>query len=392
MRRLLFSIAILAMIGVVTGTAYAQDQGLDSTDEFGQFRQTLKAAQKKNSNLPGAVKAGKKTPSLPAGVHSAGSQKAPEGALSQLDASNPLGVGGALPLGKPLDDNALQPSTPEEMQQMLDQRAESTKKKIQEQTFEMALKQLLPMSPEEIRKTLEKFRISREAAETPITVPEPRQEVKTASLDPSDAPLVIRTAPNVVTTVTILDATGAPWPIQDMSWAGNFAIYPPEQGGDMFRISPKSAHGVGNLSIRLVDMITPLTMRIETGLDWVHYRLDVRVPKSGPLAKAPLIQYGGLQTVAGKDDQLVGVLDGTPPDGAEKLKVDGVDGRTTAWKLSGKTYLRTPLTLLSPGWDSSVSSADGMNVYTLNNAPLVLLSDGGRMVKAHIVSDEEVTP
>ncbi|MBI1215652.1 MAG: type IV secretion protein DotH [Alphaproteobacteria bacterium] len=375
MRRLLFGIAVVAMISVVTMAAYAQEQGGLGEDEFGQFRQQLRAV--KNSNLPSVAK---KKLGLPAG--------APNNADK-----GPLGVAGALPLGKPLDNNAMdEPQTPEELQAQIDAKNEAQKKKLEQQTFDMALKQLLPMSPEEIRKTLDQFRISREAAETAITIPEPKQEVKTASLDPSDPPLVIRTAPNVVTTVTILDASGQPWPIQDMSWAGKFHITPPEQGGDMFRITPQSAHGVGNLSIRLVDMITPLTMRIETGLDWVHYRLDVRIPKSGPLAKAPLIQYGGLKTTAGQDDQLVGILDGTPPDGAEKLMVNGVDGRTTAWMLSGKTYLRTPLTLLSPGWDSSVSSADGMNVYTLNNAPLVLLSDGGRMVRAHIVSDEEVTP
>ena len=51
----------------------------------------------------------------------------------------------------------------------------------------------------------------------------------------------------------------------------------------------------------------------------------------------------------------------------------------------------TPLTLLSPSWDSSVTSADGMNVYTLNDTPVVLLSDEGRMVRAHITADE-VTP
>ena len=73
-------------------------------------------------------------------------------------------------------------------------------------------------------------------------------------------------------------------------------------------------------------------------------------------------------------------------------KVEGVDGRTSAYLMSGRVYLRTPLTLLSPGWDSSVSSADGVNVYAFNNAPVVLLSDEGRMVKAHIQSDEVTTP
>ena len=118
----------------------------------------------------------------------------------------------------------------------------------------------------------------------------------------------------------------------------------------------------------------------------------LRQLRPGPLAKTPLIQYGGLKAVAGRDDNMTGFLDGTPPKHAVRLKVTGADGRTTAWKVSEQMYLRMPLTLLSPGWDSSVSSADGMNVYALNHAPVILLSDEGRMVRAQIVADEVTTP
>jgi intracellular multiplication protein IcmK len=52
-------------------------------------------------------------------------------------------------------------------------------------------------------------------------------------------------------------------------------------------------------------------------------------------------------------------------------------------------YIRTPLTLLSPGWDQSVSSADGMHVYAMAFAPVVLLSDDGRMMRAYISRREE---
>jgi intracellular multiplication protein IcmK len=145
------------------------------------------------------------------------------------------------------------------------------------------------------------------------------------------------------------------------------------------------------MSIRLVDLITPITFTLTAGLEEVYYRFDARIPKQGPLAKTPLIEYGGLKTAVGADENLVQILDGTPPGISEKLKVEGVDGRTNVWRVSGRIYLRTPLTLLSPTWDSSVTSADGMNVYTLNDTPVILLSDEGRMVRAHIAADE-VTP
>lgn len=383
MGRLLFCTVVLAIISLHT-PAFAQDKGLD---EFEAFRNKL------NANKGPAAGGG--APSKGGGVVSPDDEEE-DASLDPIAGSNanpgmglPVAGGAATPATG--GGYGATPQTPEELQAMMEQEQEDARKKVEEQTFNQALKQLLPLQPNQIRKTLETFRMSREAAETPITVPEPKLEVQTASLDPSGSPIVIKVAPGNVTSVTILDATGAPWPIQDMVTAGPFSIMAPEEGGNVLRITPATAHGVGNISMRLVDMITPITFRVQTGMDWVHYRLDVRIPKPGPLAKTPIIEYGGLKAVAGKDEQMVGVLDGTPPTDAEKLVVEGVDGRTTAWGVDGRTYLRTPLTLLSPGWDASVTSADGMNVYALGRAPVVLLSDEGRMVKAHIIPSEDLT-
>ena len=58
--------------------------------------------------------------------------------------------------------------------------------------------------------------------------------------------------------------------------------------------------------------------------------------------------------------------------------------------MGGTTYVRTPLTLLSPAWQSSVSSADGMNVYALTNAPVLLLSDGGEFQRAILKEKEDL--
>jgi len=69
--------------------------------------------------------------------------------------------------------------------------------------------------------------------------------------------------------------------------------------------------------------------------------------------------------------------------------VSGVDSRTAVYRANGVTYLRTPLTLLSPGWSASVKSADGTTVYVVNNSPVFLLSDRGQMVRA-VVQEQKV--
>lgn len=299
---------------------------------------------------------------------------------------NPLGVAADLPVSGnlPATANALG-ATPEEVAAQLSMDAEAQKEKLKQDLFKSALKQLLPLDPPQIRSTLETFKESREAAETPIFDPEPKTVVETVSLDPMAPPPVLLTAPGHVTTLSILDQTGSPWAIQDISFAGKFDVTVPEEGGHVLRVVPSSAHGSGNISIRLVDLITPITFTLRTGLNEVHYRFDARIPKQGPLAKTPLIEFGGLKASAGADGNLVNVLDGTTGTDGTALKLDGVDGRTTAFLIDGQMYLRTPLTLLSPAWDSSASSADGMNVYTLSESPVIILSDRGQMVKAHIV-------
>ena len=304
------------------------------------------------------------------------------------NAPNPLGPAGQLPLTAPNGAIATQ-QTPEELQAQLEAEAAEQEKKVKKQIFDSSLESLLPLTPDQTRDVLHSFKESREAAETPIAVPEAKTTVENVSLDPSVAPLTIHTSPGYVTTVTILDMTGAPWAIQDVSWAGKFDVTTPEEGGHVIRITPQSAHGVGNISIRLVDLITPITFSIATGLETVDYRFDARIPKPGPLAKTPLMEYGGLKSVAGGDENLMRVLDGTAVSNAQKLTLDGPDGATSAYRIDDVIYLRTPLTLLSPAWQTSATSADGMNVYTLKASPVILLSDHGRMVKAKIKNTED---
>lgn len=258
---------------------------------------------------------------------------------------------------------------------------------IRDEAFEAAADGMFPLSAHEIREILRRYDETRRAVETPhYDLPSPEVKVENISLDPGVTPPIINTAVGHVTTLTMLDVTGAPWPIQDVSWAGDFEVVEPEEGGHIIRITPMANFAYGNISMRLLTLKTPVTFTLRTARDMVQYRLDARVPEYGPMATAPIIQ-GTNHTVAG-DKVLTQILDGRTPDGAERLDVSGVDGRTTAIVMGGTTYLRTPLTLLSPAWDSSVKSADGMNVYAMAETPVVLLSDAGTFRRATLRSRE----
>lgn len=267
--------------------------------------------------------------------------------------------------------------------------AEELAEEIRREAYEAALTGLFPLKPEDIRRLLEEYDATRRAVEEPVGgVPTPRVNVETVSLDPGVPPLKLQTAVGHITSLNILDATGAPWPVQDISWAGDFEIIEPEEGGHIIRITPMSNSAYGNMSIRLLTLKTPVTVMLKTGGNEVQYRVDARIPEYGPFATTPLIE-GGNSVVAG-GGLIMSILDGTPPDSANRLNVTGVDGRTTAYEINNKTYVRTPLTLLSPGWDQSVASADGMKVYALDDTPVVLLSDKGKFLRASLSAGRDL--
>lgn len=258
---------------------------------------------------------------------------------------------------------------------------------IRSEAYDAALTGLFPLKPDEIEGLLKHYDETERAAQSPpYAQPTPEISVQNISMDPGVVPPIIKTAVGNVTTVNILDMTGAPWPVQDITWAGDFEIIEPEEGGHIIRITPMTKFAFGNMSVRLLTLKTPITFTIRAERDTVHYRVDARIPEYGPFAQPQLLD-GGTELVAGSA-LLTSILDGVTPTGAERLDVSGVDGRTSAYKVGGNTYVRTPLTLLSPGWESSVSSADGMNVYALKDTPVLLLSDQGKFQRAKLQEKE----
>jgi intracellular multiplication protein IcmK len=270
---------------------------------------------------------------------------------------------------------------------------EAAKERDRKEAYDAALQGLLPLRPDEIRALLERFDRTQESVQTPIYPnPKPEVVVQNISLDPGAKPAVIKMAYGHVTTVTFTDATGAPWPVQDISWAGNFEVMESTNSESsythVFRISPQSEFAYGNMSISLLSLQTPVIITLETSRELVHYRFDAVIGDYGPLAEAPLIS-SGISTVAGSPE-LSSALEGVMPKGAQRLAVSGVDGRTSAYRVRGQIFVRTPLTLLSPGWSQSVASADGTRVYQINDASVLLLSDRGTMVRARLSEREDL--
>ena len=243
----------------------------------------------------------------------------------------------------------------------------------------------MPLSPEQIRDFMHRLEVTDDASR-PSTYGTPKGDVRisTLSLDPGSALPQVNLQAGYVTTINVMDITGQPWPILDVGVGGNFEVTPTHSGSQVVRIMPLAANAEGNLSVLLKDLPTPIIFRLSTLTHQVDMRYDARIPKMGPNAKVPLISRPRLE--AG-NETLISLLQNNAPSDAQRLKISGLDSRSMAWTLSGHTYVRTPLTLLSPAWDASVSSDDGMTVYEIGDAPVLLMSDNGALVRAKLLRE-----
>ena len=141
----------------------------------------------------------------------------------------------------------------------------------------------------------------------------------------------------------------------------------------------KQPYGDSDLVIRLVGLPTPITLALVSGQRVVDYRTDIHVPGIGPNTKE---LPTGTPLPNSANQLLLSVLDGVAPPDSKSLTVAG--GDCQAWLLGAKMYLRTRLTVLSPGWVGRMVSPDGMIAYEIPKSSSVLVSQYGQPIELKI--------
>lgn len=267
---------------------------------------------------------------------------------------------------------------PDQNQQAPDAPTSPTDKEVLDAlAFEGAEEQMFPLSSEQIIRLKQKYHTQEFAkASTPGTPPKPTATSQFVNLSPGSTPPVIRLSQGFVSSLVFLDSTGAPWPISayDLGDPAAFNIQW-DKTSNTLMIQATKLYTYGNLAVRLQGLNTPVMLTLIPGQKAVDYRVDLRIQGYGPNAKQlPLEQ--GLPPSA--NDILLHVLEGVPPPGSTRLTVSGGDAR--AWLYNDKMYVRTNLTILSPGWIGSMTSADGMHAYEMQQSPVLLVSWHGKVM------------
>ena len=252
---------------------------------------------------------------------------------------------------------------------------------IDERAFDSLKQQLFPLTSKQIHRLKEMYHNSEYAQAAPAgTPPKPTATSQFVNLSPGSTPPVIRLSQGFVSSLVFLDSTGAPWPISayDLGDPAAFNIQW-DKTSNTLMIQSNKLYTYGNLAVRLTGLNTPVMLTLIPGQKAVDYRVDLRVQGYGPNAKSMPLEDGLPPSAS---DVLLHVLDGVPPQASTRLVVSGGDAR--AWLLDDKMFVRTNLTILSPGWIESMTSADGMHAYEMQKSPVLLVSWHGKVMQLKI--------
>jgi intracellular multiplication protein IcmK len=252
---------------------------------------------------------------------------------------------------------------------------------IDNRAFKDMKRSLYPLNPEQIVRLKQTYHTSEYAQASPAGVPpKPTATSQFVNLSPGSTPPVIRLSQGFVSSLVFLDSTGAPWPISayDLGDPAAFNIQW-DKTSNTLMIQALKLYTYGNLAVRLKGLNTPVMLTLIPGQKAVDYRVDLRVQGYGPNAQTMPLEEGIPPSAS---DLLLHVLDGVPPPGSQRLVVSGGDAR--AWLLSEKMYVRTNLTILSPGWLASMTSADGMHAYEMQKSPVLLVSWHGKVMQLKV--------
>lgn len=259
--------------------------------------------------------------------------------------------------------------------------SQSEAETVNDLAFKQVTEQLFPLSAEEIIRLKQLYHTSEFAqASSAGTPPKPTATSQFVNLSPGSTPPVIRLSQGFVSSLVFLDSTGAPWPITayDLGDPTAFNIQW-DKTSNTLMIQASKLYTYGNLAVKLKGLNTPVMLTLIPGQKAVDYRVDLRIQGYGPNAKN-LPMEDGIPPAA--SDLLLHVLEGVPPNGSMRLTVSGGDAR--AWLLNDRMYVRTNLTVLSPGWIGSMTSADGMHAYEMQKAPVLLVSWHGKVMQLKV--------
>jgi len=274
--------------------------------------------------------------------------------------------------------------TPERLEAI--ERAKKNRAAREALEFEEALRMLVPITPEQIvtyDRLMQALKESLGKREPPTA--------STASIPVTTQtgvpPQTILMSDDYITTLSLLDSTGEPWPITSaQAGTGQFVdVKVPEQPGNIIVLTPLRQYAQTNLVVLLRGHHVPISLTLKNDRDAAYYSANLIMDQPGPMA---VVVEEAPPATPNENKIMRAIIDGLGPTtpGVKQVEITGATN-TTAFVHEGDFYLRTPLTLQFPAQTATIRSGS-MRVYQLPAEPFVTVIDrSGRTIDLAVSSE-----
>lgn len=189
------------------------------------------------------------------------------------------------------------------------------------------------------------------------------------------------------TTLSFVDATGTPWPIETVKgYDGElFDVAKVENSYQNSAIlHGKLPSGVSYFTVFLTSLAEPITVRVNVSDSKYHKSRVLKVMKIGPSTELNLETAGMASQIGMPEDvDLNNVLFAVTPFEAKKLSTD--NPAVLAWEKSGEILVRTNLKIFTPGHIRIKPGTNGYAAYRLpKTSRLYASNEAGNVVKISI--------
>jgi intracellular multiplication protein IcmK len=260
-----------------------------------------------------------------------------------------------------------------------------------EQLSAVALKALLSqrygLTPAQITEAIATHNRTRN---TLIDNPHPQAmtDIIPLSTAPGGLPQKIYVTPGFDTLVNIIDSTGQPWPISQVS-GGNKRSLKVDSLADhryknVVRINALQSVGSSNISFALVDLPITLSVEIINTADKYYPTALLQLDTPGPQAKQIPLSQGQRTTVDPLLDRVLAGVKGND----QFLPMTSSDPNVLAWQYNEHLYVRTTYLPVNPFPRGIKHGASGYVAYRMHFMPVLLMTDDSGHEKRIILTQK----
>ena len=294
-----------------------------------------------------------------------------------------------------------------ELEEPVSQEKKEEKKAQKRRTdLDESMEELLPLSPDEIRRFMER----QDEADSAVSPDPAAMKTRVVSLPctPQKSPHVVHLAAGYSSAIMFQDVTGAPWPVLT-AIVGNaeaFSVSGPDRAdaGDkekpgqtagqtsgqnarhshIVTVLPLKAHASGSLVLTLQNAAYPVLLHLVSAGSRGRGRVSdaltvIRLEGQGPSARP--VAIGPRPETA--SDELLSLVHGIVPEKAGKIRTVPKIPGLAVWRCQDRLLVRTPYEAIWPAWLSCAGS-EGMKVYAMPVTPSIVLSIDGRAQQVRI--------